>query len=141
MDRRPLPSPSEWQVFSCLCQFGPSTLSELELYLGTDYVQSILDSTQVPVTLANAKFTKTKATVGKEFLLNKVDGVTYGIIGLVGKDFGETSWPRASSTNWRGSPSSSWPMSGWGARDCSTGPRSPKPGVTGRPYGETSRPQ
>jgi 2',3'-cyclic-nucleotide 2'-phosphodiesterase (5'-nucleotidase family) len=69
--------------------YDAMTLGELELYRGTDYVQSILDSTQVPVTLANAKFTKTKAPVGKEFLLSKVDGVTYGIIGLVGKDFGE----------------------------------------------------
>ena len=30
MDSRPLPSPSEWQVFACLCRFGPSTLNELE---------------------------------------------------------------------------------------------------------------
>ena len=30
MDRAPLPSPSEWQVFACLCRLGPSTLNELE---------------------------------------------------------------------------------------------------------------
>lgn len=33
MNSRPLPSPSEWQVFACLCRFGPSTLNELELRL------------------------------------------------------------------------------------------------------------
>lgn len=33
MERAPLPSPSEWQVFACLCRSGPSTLNELELRL------------------------------------------------------------------------------------------------------------
>ncbi len=33
MDSRPLPSPSEWQVFACLCRLGPSTLNELEVRL------------------------------------------------------------------------------------------------------------
>jgi len=30
MERAPLPSPSEWQVFACLSRSGPSTLNELE---------------------------------------------------------------------------------------------------------------
>jgi predicted transcriptional regulator len=30
MQHAPLPSPSEWQVFACLCRSGPSTLNELE---------------------------------------------------------------------------------------------------------------
>lgn len=30
MERAPLPSPSEWQVFACLCRSGPRTLNELE---------------------------------------------------------------------------------------------------------------
>ena len=29
MERRPIPSRSEWQVFVCLCRYGPSTLSDL----------------------------------------------------------------------------------------------------------------
>lgn len=33
MERAPLPSPSEWKVFACLCRSGPSTLNELELGL------------------------------------------------------------------------------------------------------------
>src|SRR6185295_7306178 len=30
VERAPLPSPSEWQVFACLCRPGPCTLNELE---------------------------------------------------------------------------------------------------------------
>ncbi len=33
MDSKPLPSPSEWQVFARLCCAGPSTLNELEQQL------------------------------------------------------------------------------------------------------------
>jgi predicted transcriptional regulator len=33
MDGKPLPSPSEWQVFACLSRSGPSTLKELTLKL------------------------------------------------------------------------------------------------------------
>ncbi len=81
----------DWFILRAMgrMHYDAMTLGELELYRGTDYVQSILDSTRIPVTLANAKFTKNSAPVGKEFLLTKVNGVTYGIIGLIGKDFGE----------------------------------------------------
>jgi len=72
-----------------LMRYDAMTLGELELYRGAKYVQAILDSTKIPVTVANARFTTTKATLGKPYILTKVGDLTYGIIGLIGQDFGE----------------------------------------------------
>ncbi len=70
-------------------RYDAMTLGELELYRGTDYVQSILDSTRVPVTLANARFTAGNKPIGEPYLIHQAGDVTYGIIGLIGQDFGE----------------------------------------------------
>jgi 5'-nucleotidase/UDP-sugar diphosphatase len=90
------PTPTEddsknWFILRSMgkMNYNAMTLGELELYRGADYVQAILDSTKVPVTLANVKFAKNNALVGKEYLTIKQNDVTYGVIGLVGKDFGE----------------------------------------------------
>jgi len=72
-----------------LMRYDAMTLGELELYRGAKYVQAVLDSTKIPVTLANARFTATKAPIGKPYILTKIGDVTYGIIGLIGQDFGE----------------------------------------------------
>lgn len=80
-----------WFILKAMDQmrYDAMTLGELELYRGTKYVQSILDTTKIPVTLANASITATKAPIGKPFVLTKTGDVTYGIIGLIGQDFGE----------------------------------------------------
>jgi len=65
------------------------TMGELELYRGHDYVQSILDSTRVPMVLANARFAESGKPLGEPYLLRKVGDVTYGIVGLVGQQFEE----------------------------------------------------
>jgi 2',3'-cyclic-nucleotide 2'-phosphodiesterase (5'-nucleotidase family) len=80
-----------WFILKAMDQmrYDAMTLGELELYRGTSYVQSILDTTRIPITLANARFTATRAPIGKEFVLAKVGEITYGIVGLIGQDFGE----------------------------------------------------
>ncbi len=70
-------------------RYDAMTLGELEHYRGPDYVQAILDSTRVPVTVANARFTRSGRPLGRRFVLRKAGGVTYGIIGLLGQDFGD----------------------------------------------------
>lgn len=70
-------------------QYDAMTLGELELYRGKDYVESIIDSTKVPLTLANVRFKGAKKPLGEPFLIRQVKGVTCGIIGLMGQDFGE----------------------------------------------------
>jgi 5'-nucleotidase / UDP-sugar diphosphatase len=84
-------TPENWFILNAMGRMGYNamTLGELELYRGADYVKSILDSTRVPVTLANVKFTNGNTPVAKDFIITKVKDVTYGIIGLVGSDFGE----------------------------------------------------
>lgn len=69
--------------------YDAMTLGELELYRGADYVKALLDSTRVPVTLANVTFAANNKPVAEKFILKKVGGVTCGIIGLLGQDFGE----------------------------------------------------
>ena len=69
--------------------YDAMTLGELELYRGKDYVQSILDSTKVPITLANVRFKGAKQPIAEPFLIRQVKGVTCGVIGLMGQDFGE----------------------------------------------------
>lgn len=70
-------------------RYDAMTLGELELYRGPEYVQSILDSTRVPITLANVRFAKSKKQVGERYVIRNVGGVNYGIIGLVAQDFGD----------------------------------------------------
>ncbi len=70
-------------------RYDAMTLGELELYRGVTYVQSILDSTLVPVTLANARFLATKKPIGEPYIMRQAGDITYGIIGLIGQDFGE----------------------------------------------------
>jgi 2',3'-cyclic-nucleotide 2'-phosphodiesterase (5'-nucleotidase family) len=70
-------------------RYDAMTLGELELLRGPSYVQSIIDSTKVPITLANVRFKGAKKPLGQEFLLREVKGVTCGILGLMGQDFGE----------------------------------------------------
>ncbi len=70
-------------------RYDAMTFGELELYRGVDYVQSILDSTRVPVALANVTFAKSKKPVGQRYLIHEVAGVRYGIVGLLGQDFGD----------------------------------------------------
>jgi hypothetical protein len=65
------------------------TLGELELYRGAAAVQSILDSTRVPVALANARFAQGSKPLGERFVLRKVGDLTVGVIGLLGQDFGD----------------------------------------------------
>jgi 2',3'-cyclic-nucleotide 2'-phosphodiesterase (5'-nucleotidase family) len=65
------------------------TLGDLELSRGADYVAGILTDTKVPVALGNVIFAKDGKRVGEPIVVRKVGDVTYGIIGLVGKDFGE----------------------------------------------------
>jgi 2',3'-cyclic-nucleotide 2'-phosphodiesterase (5'-nucleotidase family) len=63
-------------------------LGDLELSRGADYVKSIIDSTKVPIALANVRFAGSNEPVGKRFVMREVNGVSCGIIGLVGTDFG-----------------------------------------------------
>jgi len=70
-------------------RYDAMTLGEIELARGADYVRAILDSTRVPVTLANVTFAGDGKPVGEKFILKKVGGVTCGLIGLVGPDFGD----------------------------------------------------
>jgi 2',3'-cyclic-nucleotide 2'-phosphodiesterase (5'-nucleotidase family) len=65
------------------------TLGEIELSRGVEYVQSIVDSSQVPIALCNVQIAKTKQPIGERFVTRTVGDVTYGIIGLLGQDFGE----------------------------------------------------
>jgi 2',3'-cyclic-nucleotide 2'-phosphodiesterase (5'-nucleotidase family) len=69
--------------------YDAMTLGELELLRGRDYVQSIIDSTKVPMTVANVRFKGAKEPIAEPYLIRQVKGVTCGIIGLVGQDFGE----------------------------------------------------
>jgi 5'-nucleotidase len=80
-----------WFILKAMGQmrYDAMTLGELELYRGAKYVQAILDSTRIPVTVANARFTATKTMIGKPYILTSVGDLTYGIIGLIGQDFGE----------------------------------------------------
>jgi 5'-nucleotidase len=70
-------------------RYDAMTLGELEFNHGPAYVQSILDSARVPIALANVRFAKSKLPVGQRFVISKVGDVNYGIIGLLGQDFGE----------------------------------------------------
>lgn len=70
-------------------RYDAMTLGEIELLRGKDYVQSILDSTRVPITLANVRFKGAKQSIAEPFLIRQVKGVTCGIIGLMGQDFGD----------------------------------------------------
>jgi hypothetical protein len=67
--------------------YDAMTLGELELYRGRDYVQSLLDSTRVPIALANARFAESGKPLGERYILRKVGEVTYGIVGLLGQQF------------------------------------------------------
>jgi 2',3'-cyclic-nucleotide 2'-phosphodiesterase (5'-nucleotidase family) len=80
-----------WFILRAMGRMGydAMTLGELELYRGVDYVRSIIDSTQVPITLANGRFSASQAPIGEEFILLEVKGMTVGLIGLIGQDFGE----------------------------------------------------
>jgi len=69
--------------------YDAMTLGELELLRGPSYVKSIIDSTKVPITLANVRLKGAKQPIAEEFLIRQVKGVTCGIIGLMGQDFGE----------------------------------------------------
>jgi len=82
----------DWFILRAMgrMRYDAMTLGEIELSRGPDYVQSILDSTRVPVTLANVTFTKSGKPVGEKFIVKKVGGVTCGVIGLVGSDFGDS---------------------------------------------------
>jgi 2',3'-cyclic-nucleotide 2'-phosphodiesterase (5'-nucleotidase family) len=79
-----------WFILRTMGQMGYDAmmLGDLELNRGADYVKSIIDSTKVPITLANVHFADSKEPVGKRFIMREVNGVTCGIIGLVGTDFG-----------------------------------------------------
>ena len=66
--------------------YDAMTLGELELGRGAAYVQSILDSTRTPVTLANVRFRSTGKPVGERSLLVRRDATTCGVLGLVGPD-------------------------------------------------------
>ena len=70
-------------------RYDAITLGELELARGVDYVQSIIDSTRVPIVLANVRFAKSKQPVGQRFVIRSMGDVSYGIIGLLGQDFGD----------------------------------------------------
>jgi 2',3'-cyclic-nucleotide 2'-phosphodiesterase (5'-nucleotidase family) len=70
-------------------RYDAMTLGELELLRGPDYVKSIIDSTQIPITLANVRLKGSKQSIAEPFLVRQVKGVTCGIIGLIGQDFGE----------------------------------------------------
>lgn len=88
----PASAPQEsWFILRAMGRMGydAMTLGDLELARGADYVRAILDSTRVPVTLANATFAGSGEPVGEKFILKKVGGVTCGVIGLVGPDFGD----------------------------------------------------
>lgn len=80
-----------WFILRAMGRMGYNamTLGELDLSRGPDYVRAILDSTRVPVTLANVTFARDGKPAGEKFILKQVGGVTCGIIGLVGQDFGE----------------------------------------------------
>jgi 2',3'-cyclic-nucleotide 2'-phosphodiesterase (5'-nucleotidase family) len=80
-----------WFILHAMGEMGydAMTLGELELYRGVDYVRSIIDSTQVPITLANARFSASQEPIGERFLIREMRGVKLGIIGLIGADFGE----------------------------------------------------
>lgn len=69
--------------------YGAMTLGELDLYRGSRYIESVLDSTRVPITLANARFAGSGQPVGERFVLHQAGGVTFGVIGLLGQDFGD----------------------------------------------------
>jgi 2',3'-cyclic-nucleotide 2'-phosphodiesterase (5'-nucleotidase family) len=69
--------------------YDAMTLGELELYRGTGYVKSIIDSSKVPITLANVHLKGQKKPIAAPYLIHQVKGVTCGIIGLMGQDFGE----------------------------------------------------
>jgi 2',3'-cyclic-nucleotide 2'-phosphodiesterase (5'-nucleotidase family) len=80
-----------WFILRAMGRMGydAMTLGEIELGRGAEYVQAILDSTRVPVTLANVSFTRSGKPVGEKFILARVGDVTYAIVGLIGPDFGE----------------------------------------------------
>jgi 2',3'-cyclic-nucleotide 2'-phosphodiesterase (5'-nucleotidase family) len=65
------------------------TLGDLELTRGPEYVAGILRDSKVPVALSNVTLAKDGKRIGEPIVVRKVGDVTYGIIGLVGKDFGE----------------------------------------------------
>jgi 2',3'-cyclic-nucleotide 2'-phosphodiesterase (5'-nucleotidase family) len=69
--------------------YDAMTLGELELYRGVEYVQSITKSSKTPIVLANVKYSATGKPVGQRFLVREVKGVSYGIIGILGQDFGD----------------------------------------------------
>lgn len=81
----------DWFILRAMdrMRYDAMTLGELELARGADYVRAILDSTRVPVTLANVTFAGSGKPVGEKFILKKVGGVTCGVIGLVGPDLGD----------------------------------------------------
>jgi 2',3'-cyclic-nucleotide 2'-phosphodiesterase (5'-nucleotidase family) len=70
-------------------RYDAMTLGELEIDRGVDYVKSLLTTTPVPITLANVRFAADSTPVGEPYVIREVDGVTYGIIGLLGQDLGE----------------------------------------------------
>jgi len=69
--------------------YDAMTLGELELYRGPKYVQSIVESSKIPIVLANVKYAASGKSVGQPFLLHEVKGVSCAIIGLLGQDFGD----------------------------------------------------
>jgi hypothetical protein len=69
--------------------YDAMTLGDLELYRGVEYVERILASTEVPVTLANVKFRKSGEPIGQEYVIVEKLGIRFGIIGLLAQDFGE----------------------------------------------------
>jgi 2',3'-cyclic-nucleotide 2'-phosphodiesterase (5'-nucleotidase family) len=75
-----------------LMGYDAMTLGEIELYRGAKYVAAIADSAsaaKVSIVLANARYADSGKPVGKPFILKQVGGVTWGIIGLIGQDFGD----------------------------------------------------
>ncbi len=70
-------------------RYDAMTLGELEIDRGVDYVKALLVATPVPITLANVRFAADSTPVGEPYVIREVDGVTCGIIGLLGQDLGE----------------------------------------------------
>lgn len=80
-----------WFVLDAMeeMQYHAMTLGELELYRGVEYVERIVAESDIPIALANARYTGSGELIGQRTVIHEVRGLRYGIIGLIGQDFGE----------------------------------------------------